>query len=119
MWAVKPLEGKFVAEVPDDLNTASCLNEIKATPILFVHNGAVPLAPYDAARLLFDSYQGPKEFLETRQLDSSRSAHGFRIRHDGASENSRVCKTESPVDLGSNVRPGAPTAEGLTIVIIK
>ena len=76
MWYVKPLEGRFVAEVPDSPNTASCLNEIKATPILFVHNRADPLAPYDAARRLFDSYQGPKEFVETRQLDSSEAHLG-------------------------------------------
>lgn len=34
------------------------------------------MAPYDTARLLFDSYQGPKEFLETRNLDGSQAHMG-------------------------------------------
>lgn len=76
MWYAMPLEGRFTTEVPDELDTARCLNGIKATPILFVHNRADPLAPYDAARRLFDGYQGPKEFLDTRQLDASEAHMG-------------------------------------------
>lgn len=76
MWYAKPLEGTFAADVPDDLDTARCLGEIKATPILFVHNRDDPLAPYDAARRLFDGYQGPKEFLDTKKLDSSKAHMG-------------------------------------------
>jgi fermentation-respiration switch protein FrsA (DUF1100 family) len=73
MWYVKPLEGKFIAGVPDDLDTARCLQEIHATPILFVHNRDDPEAPYDAARRFYDGYQGPKEFLETEKLGSSQA----------------------------------------------
>jgi predicted alpha/beta hydrolase len=76
MWFVKPLEGRFVAEIPDDLNTARCLQEIKTTPILFVHNRDDTLAPYDAARRLYEGYQGPKEFFETKKLDSSQAHMG-------------------------------------------
>lgn len=50
MWYVKPLQGKFTAEVPNELDTARCLAEIHSTPILFVHNRADSLAPYDAAQ---------------------------------------------------------------------
>jgi predicted esterase len=76
MWYAKPFEGRFVAEVPEDLDTARCLSEIKTTPILFVHNRADPLAPYDAAKRLFHGYQGPKEFLDTKKLDSSEAHLG-------------------------------------------
>jgi predicted esterase len=76
MWFVKPLEGMFVAEIPDDLDTSRCLNEIKATPILFVHNRYDTLAPYDAARRLYDGYRGPKEFFDTKKLDSSQAHMG-------------------------------------------
>jgi len=76
MWYAKPLEGRFAADIPDDLDTTRCLGEIKATPIHFVHNPDDPLAPYDAARRLFDGYQGPKEFFETRKLDSSQAHMG-------------------------------------------
>jgi hypothetical protein len=76
MWYAKPLEGSFVSEVPDELDTTRCLSEIKGTPTLFVHNRADPLAPYDAARRLFDGYPGPKEFLETKPLDSSQAHMG-------------------------------------------
>jgi predicted alpha/beta hydrolase len=76
MWFVKPLEGKFVAEIPDDLDTARCLNEIKTTPVLFVHNRDDTLAPYDAARRLYDGYRGPKEFFDTKELDSSHAHMG-------------------------------------------
>jgi len=76
MWYAKPLEARFVAGVPDDLDTARCLNEIKTTPILFVHNRDDALAPYDAARRLFDGYQGPKEFFDTKKLDSSQAHMG-------------------------------------------
>lgn len=76
MWFAKPLEGMFAAGVPDDLDTARCLRENKATPILFVHNREDTLAPYDAARRLFDGYPGAKEFFETKKLDSSQAHMG-------------------------------------------
>jgi len=76
MWYVKPLEAKFVAGIPDNLDTAQCLNEINGTPILFVHNRADTLAPYDAARRLYNGYRGPKEFLDTRQLASEQAHMG-------------------------------------------
>ncbi len=76
MWYAKPLEARFVAGVPNDLDTARCLNEIKTTPILFVHNRDDALAPYDAARRLYDGYQGPKEFFDTKKLDSSQAHMG-------------------------------------------
>ena len=76
MWFVKPLEPMFKSDVPDDLDTARCLQEVKGTPMLFVHNPDDPLAPYDAARHLFDLYQGPKEFLETKKLDPSQAHMG-------------------------------------------
>lgn len=82
MWYVKPLEAKFVSGIPDDLDTARCLNEINSTPILFVHNRDDPTAPYDAARRLYDDYQGPKEFLDTMKLDSSQAHMGSAFDKD-------------------------------------
>ena len=76
MWYVKPLEARFIAGIPDNLDTAKCLDQINGTPILFVHNRADTLAPYDAARRLYGGYRGPKEFLDTRQLPSEQAHMG-------------------------------------------
>jgi pimeloyl-ACP methyl ester carboxylesterase len=53
------------SSVPDTLDTSRCLQELKAVPVLFLHNANDPLAPYQSARRLFNSYQGPKEFIDT------------------------------------------------------
>ena len=65
LYIAMPLNPMFRSSVPDDLDTSRCFRELKSVPILFLHNPD-PLAPYDSARRLFDGYQGPKEFIDTR-----------------------------------------------------
>jgi predicted alpha/beta hydrolase len=71
--AVDPM---LESSVPDDLDTAHCLQELKSVPVLFLHNPNDPLAPYDSARRLFDSYQGPKEFIDTKAAPGADAHYG-------------------------------------------
>jgi pimeloyl-ACP methyl ester carboxylesterase len=71
--AVDPM---LESSVPDDLDTSHCLQELRSVPLLFLHNTNDQLAPYDSARRLFDSYQGPKEFLDTRPAPGADAHYG-------------------------------------------
>jgi pimeloyl-ACP methyl ester carboxylesterase len=71
--AVDPM---LESSVPDDLDTARCLQELKSVPVLFLHNPNDPLAPYDSARRLFDSYKGPKEFIDTNAAAGEDAHYG-------------------------------------------
>ena len=71
--AVDPM---LESSVPDDLDTGRCLQQLKSVPVLFLHNTNDPLAPYDSARRLFDSYQGPKEFIDTKVAPGADAHHG-------------------------------------------
>ncbi len=71
--AVDPM---LESSVPDDLDTSRCLQELKSVPVLFLHNPNDPLAPYDSARRLFDSYQGPKEFIDTNAAPGTDAHYG-------------------------------------------
>ena len=64
------------SSVPDALDTSRCLQELKAVPVLFLHNPNDPLAPYDSARHLFDSYRGPKEFIDTNAASGTDAHYG-------------------------------------------
>ncbi len=64
------------SSVPDDLDTSRCLQELKSGPVLFLHNPSDPLAPYESARRLYDSYQGPKEFVETKVAPGADAHYG-------------------------------------------
>jgi predicted alpha/beta hydrolase len=64
------------SSVPDTLDTGRCLQELKSVPVLFLHNPNDPLAPYESARRLYDSYQGPKEFVETRAAPGADAHYG-------------------------------------------
>jgi fermentation-respiration switch protein FrsA (DUF1100 family) len=66
LYIAMALDPMLKSSVPDDLDTSRCLQELKSVPVLFLHNPNDPLAPYDAARRLFDSYPGPKEFKVTQ-----------------------------------------------------
>jgi alpha/beta superfamily hydrolase len=71
--AVDPM---LESSVPDELDTSSCLRQLKSVPVLFLHNTNDPLAPYDSARRLFDSYQGPKEFIDTKAALGADAHYG-------------------------------------------
>ena len=71
--AVDPM---LESSVPDELDTSGCLHELKSVPVLFLHNTNDPLAPYDSARRLFDSYQGPKEFIDTKAAPGADAHYG-------------------------------------------
>ena len=71
--AVDPM---LESSVPDDLDTGRCLQQLKSVPVLFLHNSNDPLAPYDSARRLFDSYQGPKEFIDTKVAPGADAHYG-------------------------------------------
>ena len=71
--AVDPM---LESSVPDDLDTSRCLQELKSVPVLFLHNPNDPLAPYDSARRLYDSYQGPKEFVDTKVAPGADAHYG-------------------------------------------
>jgi predicted alpha/beta hydrolase len=71
------------SSIPDDLDTARCLDELKSVPILFLHNPNDPLAPYDSAKRLFDSYRGPKEFIVTNPAPGA-DAHYGSVSDSGA-----------------------------------
>ena len=64
------------SSVPDTLDTSRCLQELKAVPVLFLHNANDPLAPYQSARRLFDDYQGPKEFIDTNAAPGADAHYG-------------------------------------------
>jgi hypothetical protein len=64
------------SSVPDALDTSRCLQKLKAVPGLFLHNPNDPLAPYDSARHLYDSYQGPKEFIDTNAAPGADAHYG-------------------------------------------
>lgn len=64
LYAAMAIDPLLESSVPDELDTRRCLQELKSTPVLFVHNPNDPLAPYDASRRLYESYQGPKEFID-------------------------------------------------------
>jgi len=71
--AVDPM---LESSVPDELDTSRCLQQLKSIPVLFLHNTNDPLAPYDSARRLFDSYQGPKEFIDTKAAPGADAHYG-------------------------------------------
>ena len=71
------------SSVPDSLDTSRCLDELKSVPVLFLHNPNDPLAPYDSARRLFDSYRGPKDFIVTNPAPSA-DAHYGSVSDSGA-----------------------------------
>ena len=75
LYIAMPLDSMFKSAVPDELDTNRCLQGLKSVPVLFLHNRNDPLAPYDSARRIFDSYQGPKEFIDTRQVSGGADAH--------------------------------------------
>jgi uncharacterized protein len=68
------LASKFTAGVPDELDTRQCLQKLNSVPVLFLHSPGDPLAPYNSARELYDSYSGPKEFIVTKP-ESGADAH--------------------------------------------
>lgn len=74
LWIAAPLASKFTSDVPDQLDTGRCLQSLNAVPILFLHSPGDPLAPYDSARHLYDSYSGPKDFIATNP-ESGADAH--------------------------------------------
>jgi predicted alpha/beta hydrolase len=76
LWIAMPFEHLFESSVPDELDTMRCLEGIKSEPILFLHNPDDPLAPYNSARALFDSYRGPKEFVDTRPAQGEDAHYG-------------------------------------------
>ncbi|HKN00418.1 MAG TPA: hypothetical protein VJX23_07865 [Candidatus Binataceae bacterium] len=76
LWAAMPLNAMFKSDVPDELNTSRCLQESKAASILFVHNPADPMVPYDSARRLYDGYQGQKQFLDTKTVPGTDAHFG-------------------------------------------
>jgi len=64
------------AGVPDELDTSKCLQQSRAGAILFVHNRANPVVPYNSARRLYDGYSGQKQFLDTREVPGSNAHFG-------------------------------------------
>jgi dienelactone hydrolase len=68
LYIAMPLESMFKSGVPDELDTGRCLQELKSVPVLFLHNRADALAPYDSARRLFDSYQVQRNSLTRKRL---------------------------------------------------
>jgi pimeloyl-ACP methyl ester carboxylesterase len=76
LYIAMPLDPMFKSAVPDELDTSRCLQELKSVPVLFLHNHNDPLAPYDSARRLFDGYQGPKEFIDTREVSGPDAHYG-------------------------------------------
>jgi len=66
LWIAAPFRTMFEKGVPDELDTARCVQASRAGAIMFVHGPGDPLAPYDAARKLYDSFGGDKQFVETR-----------------------------------------------------
>jgi predicted alpha/beta hydrolase len=76
LYIAMPLDTMFESGVPDELDTNRCLQGLKSVPVLFLHNHNDPLAPYASARRLFDSYQGPKEFIDTREVSGADAHYG-------------------------------------------
>jgi len=71
-----PLDSWFKADIPDDLDTTRSLQNSKAGSILFVHSRRDPVVPYDAARRMYESYGGPKQFLETNPPEGANAHFG-------------------------------------------
>ena len=76
LYVAMVIDPMLESSVPDDLDTSRCLHELKSVPVLFLHNPNDPLAPYDAARRLFDSYPGPKEFIVTNAAPGADAHFG-------------------------------------------
>ncbi len=76
LYAAMLVDPMLESSVPDDLDTNRCLQQLKAVPVSFLHNPNDPLVPYDSARRLFDSYQGPKEFIDTRTAPGADAHYG-------------------------------------------
>jgi pimeloyl-ACP methyl ester carboxylesterase len=76
LYLAMAIDPMLESSVPDELDTGKCLQGLKSVPVLFLHNRADPLAPYDSARRLFDSYQGPKEFIDTNAAPGADAHYG-------------------------------------------
>jgi len=76
LYVAMAIDPMLESSVPDELDTARCLQDLKSVPVLFLHNPSDPLAPYDAARRLFASYQGPKEFIDTSAAPGADAHYG-------------------------------------------
>lgn len=76
LYAAMAIDPMLESSVPEKLDTSRCIQELKAVPVLFLHNPSDPLAPYDAARRLFDSYEGPKEFIDTKAAAGTDAHYG-------------------------------------------
>lgn len=86
LWIAMPLEPFYRPWVPDELDTSRCLQGLRSVPVLFLHNREDPLAPYDSAKRLFDSYSGPKEFADTNPAPGA-DAHFGSASDPGARAN--------------------------------
>jgi pimeloyl-ACP methyl ester carboxylesterase len=76
LYIAMALDPMLKSSVPDNLDTEGCLQGLKSVPVLFLHNTNDPLAPYTSARRLFDSYQGPKEFIDTNVQPGADAHYG-------------------------------------------
>ena len=76
LWVPGPFASKFAADVPNDLDTNRCLQKLKSVPIMFLHSPGDPLATYDSARRLYDSYSGPKDFVVTNPESGTNRHYG-------------------------------------------
>jgi pimeloyl-ACP methyl ester carboxylesterase len=76
LYIAMALDPMLKSSVPDNLDTEGCLQWLKSVPVLFLHNTNDPLAPYGSARRLFDSYQGPKEFIDTNFQPGADAHYG-------------------------------------------
>jgi hypothetical protein len=86
LWIAMPFSSMFQAEVPDQLDTSRCLQDLKSVPVMFLHNAQDPLAPYEAARRLYEGYPGPKEFVVTKP-EPGADAHYGSVSDPGARGN--------------------------------
>jgi dienelactone hydrolase len=76
LYVAMLMDPMLESSVPDALDTSRCLQELKSVPVLFLHNPNDPLAPYESARRLFDSYKGPKEFINTNAAPGADAHYG-------------------------------------------
>lgn len=76
LYVAMALDPMLESSVPDELDTARCLEGLRSVPVLFLHSQNDPLAPHDAARRLFASYQGPKEFIDTKPTPGADAHYG-------------------------------------------
>jgi hypothetical protein len=66
-----PIAAIVSADVPKNMDVSKCIEEFDSVPMVFIHDKEDKITPYEAAKNIFDKYQGSKYLVEPDKPTSS------------------------------------------------